>query len=298
MELVEVLATGQELSEEHYRKLEAGNILFFPETPTEIPEEDYRILLSQHQSGARYHKNIAYRPGEEVLTGVAAGADRERLHRILAAFSRHTVESLARLLSRYAASWQVDFTSFRPLEEAGRKLSLHSRNDLLHVDAFPTRPTHGNRILRFFTNINPSESRVWITTDGFEALAERFAAEVDFRALARQAASAPREFLAGAARRMGLGRFAASPYDRLMHRFHNFMKENARLQETCRKDRWEFPPKSSWIVFTDMVSHAVLAGRYALEQTFIVSRQALLFPEHAPANVLERLTGIRLTWPS
>jgi hypothetical protein len=55
---------------------------------------------------------------------------------------------------------------------------------------------------------------------------------------------------------------------------------------------------SSWLVFTDMVSHAVLAGQYALEQTFIVSRKALLCPDQAPVNILERLAGIPLTWPS
>lgn len=50
-------------------------------------------------------------------------------------------------------------------------------------------------------------------------------------------------------------------------------------------------------MFTDMVSHAVLAGQYALEQTFIVQRQALLRPEQAPASILEGLAGASLTWP-
>jgi hypothetical protein len=41
----------------------------------------------------------------------------------------------------------------------------------------------------------------------------------------------------------------------------------------------------------------VLSGQFALEQTFIVSRQAMLAPEHAPLGVLERLTGMPLIWP-
>ena len=81
-----------------------------------------------------------------------------------------------------------------------------------------------------------------------------------------------------------------------MHRFHNLMRENPFFQETCRKDRWEFPPKSSWVVFTDMVSHAVLSGQYALRQTFVVSRRTMQRPELAPVSVLERLTGLALTW--
>jgi len=62
---------------------------------------------------------------------------------------------------------KLDFASFRPLEEQGRDLSLHKRNDLLHVDAFPSRPTHGGRILRVFANINPSVGRVWNVGEPF-----------------------------------------------------------------------------------------------------------------------------------
>lgn len=296
MGLISVTGTSAPFEPEHYAELEAGNILFFSESPTRLSEEDRSLLLGQRQSGAAYHKNIAYRPSQDVLTGVAAGGDRDRLHRILRSFSQQTTELLTRWMPLYAASWQVDYTSFRPLEEAGRKLSLHSRNDLLHVDAFPTRPTNGDRILRFFTNINPSQPRVWNTTDAFEVLAEKFSADADLQTLARRASSPLRRTLAGAARRLGLRQFSASPYDVLMHRFHNFMKENRRFQESCRKDRWEFPPQSSWMVFTDSVSHAVLSGQFALEQTFIVSRGAMQRPERAPVSVLERLTGMTLTW--
>ena len=71
--------------------------------------------------------------------------------------------------------WSLDYASYRPEEEQSRDLSLHKRNDLLHVDAFPSRPTRGGRILRCFTNINPTRTRNWLTTDRFPALAEKFA---------------------------------------------------------------------------------------------------------------------------
>ncbi len=86
-----------------------------------------------------------------------------------------------------------------------------------------------------------------------------------------------------------------SPYDQFMLRFHNFLKENGEFQRSCTKQRWEFPPGSTWVVFTDMVSHAVLAGQFALEQTFIVSRKALLLPHKAPIHILEKLCGCSLT---
>ena len=46
-----------------------------------------------------------------------------------------------------------------------------SRNDLIHVDNFPSRPSNGDRLLRVFANINPERPRVWVTSDAFEALA-------------------------------------------------------------------------------------------------------------------------------
>lgn len=296
MELVALKDAKQELGPERYEQLEAGNILFFPETPTRLSPEDMQFLTTQRQSGASYHKNIAYRPFQDALTGVSRGGDRERLRNILKAFCLETTKLLTLLLPRYAANWEVDYASFRPLEEKGRDLSLHSRNDLLHFDSFPTRPTNGNRILRFFTNLNPSEPRVWRTTDGFEPLAERFAQEAGLLEIARRSGSPVRRRLARLARHFNFAPFRASPYDRMMHRFHNFLKENRRFQETCPKQQLEFPPGSSWVVFTDMVSHAVLSGQFALEQTFIVSRQPLFQPARAPVNILERLAGVPLTW--
>jgi hypothetical protein len=44
-----------------------------------------------------------------------------------------------------------------------------------------------------------------------------------------------------------------------------------------------------------MVSHAVLSGQFALEQTFIISTSALALPEKAPVRVLERIAGCPLT---
>jgi 3-deoxy-D-manno-oct-2-ulosonic acid (Kdo) hydroxylase len=80
-----------------------------------------------------------------------------------------------------------------------------------------------------------------------------------------------------------------------MHRCHNAMKEDADFQQNCPKQRWEFPPHSTWMVYTDFVSHAVLEGQYALEQTFIVSREAMVRPELSPVTILERIAGYPLT---
>jgi len=79
-----------------------------------------------------------------------------------------------------------------------------------------------------------------------------------------------------------------------MMRFHNFLKENAVFQAECAKYPWQFPSGSSWMVYTDTVPHAVLAGQYALEQTFLVRPEALVAPEVSPLKVLESIAGEQL----
>jgi hypothetical protein len=276
-------------------ELEAGNILYFPRTPFDFPDEDIQFLLTRKQTDTAFHKNIAYRPAADRITGVdeSTGPGIERLRAILRGYSQRSAKFLDDLLLPYAGKWKLDFASYRPLEERGRPARLRARNDLPHVDAFPTRPTNGDRILRLFTNINPAQNRVWITSQTFEVIGPRFAKAVGLpRAQGKNPLARTWRSIAEAARLPGANR---SPYDEFMHRCHNAMKENQEFQEGCLKQRWEFPPQSTWIVFTDFVSHAVLEGQYALEQTFIVSHEAMVRPELSPLRILEKLAGHPLT---
>ncbi|HEY3202729.1 MAG TPA: Kdo hydroxylase family protein [Thermoanaerobaculia bacterium] len=274
------------------RLLEEGNILLLRETSFSIPEADRDFLLAQRQSRGPFHKNIAYRPASDRVTGFSGpGADGERLRRILRDYSRSALDALARIFPTYARSWQVDYASFRPIEEERRPLPLKARNDLIHVDAFPTRPSNGARILRFFTNIHRKRPREWISGGTFDRLAERYA--VSSGLLSDAARRGAPGFTARALRAVGLRRSVPSPYDLFMLRFHDFLKQSSEVQASP-VERFSFPPGSSWIVLTDMVSHAVLAGQYALEQTVIVGREALTAPEKAPVAILERLAGIPL----
>ncbi len=147
-------------------ELEIGNLLFMENTPFSIPMEDRELLLGRKQVSSVYHKNIAYRPGVDRITGLDASeqSEAEQLRRILRNYSQQAGEFLNRVLAPYANQWKLDYASFRPIEEKGRPARLHARNDLLHFDSFPTRPTNGSRILRVFTNLNPVQKRVWLTS--------------------------------------------------------------------------------------------------------------------------------------
>ena len=277
---------------EHCRLLEEGQVLSFPQLPFALQDDERAFLLAQQLAG--HHKNIAYTPQHDRVTGFVErhAGDGERLRAIMRAYSQRVTDFVAALLPTYARSWRVDYASFRPQEEEGRRLPLRARNDLLHTDAFPSRPTNGDRILRVFTNIHPSRARRWVTTDTFDVLVARFAGSS-----ALPLPKPLRRWISRAAHAVGVPIVQRSPYDQFMLRFHNYLKENHEFQATCRKQVWEFPPNSTWIVFTDLVPHAALSGRYALEQTYIVSRHVLVLPERAPLGILESLCGARLTTP-
>lgn len=273
--------------------LEMGGIIFFPESPFKFSDRDRDFLLSQKQKDADYHKNIAYRPNEDRVTGFAARneADVERLRSIMANFHGQVERFQQSFLAPYARGWKADFASYRPIEEKGRKMRLRARNDLLHVDSFATRPIYGDRILRTFINLNPTEMRVWNTSDNFEVLSQRFKSRMQVPKSMSTEQKTPSRFQS-LIKSLGVKSSSASPYDCWMLDFHNFLKENSEFQQSSRKDRWEFPPNSSWIVFTDMVSHAVLSGQYAMEQTYIISKDDLVCPEKAPINILRRSYGL------
>ncbi len=280
--------------------LEEGNILFFSSTPFEFPQEEIDFLLQQRQSASASRKNIAYKPQIDKITNhdakdpVAA----DKLKEILSGYSKRVTEFLTVLLAPYAKGWKHDYASFRPFQEKGRKLRMRARNDLLHVDAFPTRPLHGARILRFFTNINPTESRHWITSNGFADLAQKYADEVSIPpSIGYDLKSRLERKMKQWLRAAGLKIPLRSPYDHFMLKMHNFLKENGEFQENCHKDHWDFPPGSCWAVFTDQVSHAALAGQYALEQTFLVPQKVLLCPEKSPVAILQNMSGKNLVDP-
>jgi hypothetical protein len=272
-----------------------GDILYFPISPPLLPVEDQAFLVTQKQVDASFHKNVSYRPLEDCLKGVKQddAAKRMRMCKIMRDYSQHAIAFVANFLKQYATSWKVDFASFRPIEESGRHVGVHSRNDLVHFDSFPTRPSRGDRLLRIFSNIHPDRPRVWITAGHFDSLATQFAARVGLQ-LRRSTVDTLLGLAARAAANLGLPVVDRPLYDRFMLRFHHAMKEDVLFQQNCRKDRWEFPPGSSWIVFTDSASHACLSGQYALEQTFIVRRASLVCPNKAPITILEKLAGYPL----
>lgn len=269
-------------------RLERGDVVYFPVSPFSLPQgADLEFLLEQ-RLGGRAHKNISYDPRTARAGGFwqTSPTQAERLRRLLADFSHAATEWVAAAFPLYAQHWQLDRVSYRPEEEATRRLRLTARNDLLHVDAFPSRPTNGWRILRVFVNVNPSEPRVWVTSDPFAKLLARYGERVRLPAFAGT----------GWMKKLGEGMLGVfqpklrqrSEYDSFMLRLHNFMKRDQDFQDHCPKHFWHFQPGSAWMAITDTASHAVLRGRYALEHSYFLSPESLALPEESPAALLEK----------
>ena len=277
------------------RALESGKILFFPQLPYQVPADEREFLLSREWNELRLHKNVSYRPADDAMRGFSGDhGTQTHLHHILRNYSAHVLEFLRDFLRPYAGKWKTDYASFRPLEEQGRDLSLHKRNDLLHVDAFRLRPTRGGRILRVFTNLHASKPRVWYAIGDFAYIAEKYAADAGVCRFARKNGLLRRNVSRWAAS-AGLARLSRTPYDSFMLRFHDYLKENGDFQQNAPKALLEFPPLATWMVFTDGVAHAAMSGQFALEQTLLVPPAALVAPDSAPYRILERIAASPLT---
>ena len=275
-------------------RLERGDLVHFSAAPFPLPAGDDLAFLLEQRLASRAHKNIGYDPRTGKVTSfLRRNADQAcRLQTIFAEFSHTTTTWLANAFPRYAAHWQLDRVSYRPEEEATRQLRRSARNDLLHVDAFPSRPTNGARILRVFANINPSEPRLWITGEPFARLLDQFGPRVGL-----PVAGDPGVFTRlrhGLLRIFTPNRAPRSAYDEFMLRLHNFLKANDDWQKRCPKRRWTFGPGSVWLAITDTASHAVLRGRFALEHSYFLSPESLALPDESPPALLRRACGFEV----
>jgi 3-deoxy-D-manno-oct-2-ulosonic acid (Kdo) hydroxylase len=271
-------------------RLERGEVVVFSASPFELPTGDDADFLLAQTLASRAHKNISYDPNSGRSAGFArrSRGQAQRLTRLLADFARNATDWLAQLLPRYATAWKLDRVSYRPLEESTRRLRWKARNDLLHVDAFPSRPSHGCRILRLFVNLNPSEPRVWATSYPFGELLRRYGAAAG---LPDRRPPFVGQFKKSMLRIFKPNRQKRSEYDQFMLRFHDHLKGNAEFQEREPKCTWKFPPGSVWLAMTDTCSHSVLSGRYALEHSYFISPETQALAEESPAALLERACG-------
>lgn len=260
--------------------LEDGHVLR-AQLPFRIAVEEM-FLLSPGIMGSD-RKNISFDPaGGSVSNTSLTGAQADLLRAMLRRFGDSAEQLVRDLLPGYAPALERARTSFRPAEIAGRSYTARHDDRLLHVDAFPSRPMNGRRILRLFCNVAADGAvRAWRVGEPFADFARQFVPR----------AGAPVPGSAWFLERLGITKGRRSEYDRIMLRLHDTGKLDTAYQTTAPRADVAFSAGSTWMCFTDQVLHAALAGHCALEQTFHLPLSAMTHPERSPLRVLERLTG-------
>jgi hypothetical protein len=261
-------------------QLESGQVLYFPHLSFQLFPAEQEFLKPEYADP--HAKNISYHAHQNKLWGVQQLQDEQRaeLKAMLMRFANDTCTLIAHLLPRYSPQLIMGRTSFRPLEISTRQTSYRKDDKRLHVDAFPSAPNQGMRILRVFSNINPhGEPRVWRLGEAFPQVAQRFLPRVK------------KPFFGTAAllRLLRITKSYRSLYDHYMLGLHDQMKADEAYQQQAKQQEVRFPAGSTWIVQTDQVSHAAMQGQHVLEQTFYLPVKAMQDESKAPVRILESL---------
>ncbi len=260
--------------------LESGQVVYLP-TYTFTPSGDDQMILSESILDTK-HKNISYDYRSQRLAGLAAATPPNlsvMMQQFMHQFAGYAKQLIDTLLPQYTEAMQWGRTSYRPAEIKNRKSSKRKDDTRLHVDSFPASPVNGLRILRIFFNINPyGEPRVWHVGESFTQVLARFSPRIP----------AFNSLRAKLLKLIKATKTLRSPYDHYMLNLHDQMKLDDAYQATLLKHRIDFPPNSTWVVFTDQVSHAALSGQFLLEQTFYLPVEAMENPECSPLKQWEK----------
>lgn len=261
--------------------LESGQVIYLPNYAFTLEKADHELLTETILD--THHKNVSYDYSKQQLGRISQSASLEQSQKITAfmhRFAEYARELVSAIIPRYDDALLWGKTSFRPAEVKNRNLSKRKDDTRLHVDAFASTPVYGRRILRVFCNINPQGApRVWELGEPFPKVLETFSSKVStYNALRAR-------ILVW----LKASKTIRSHYDHFMIKLHDAMKRDDQYQKTVTKQRIDFPAQSSWIVFTDHVSHAALGGQYLLEQTFYLPVTAMERPELSPLKQLEAI---------
>ncbi|KTD25866.1 MULTISPECIES: Kdo hydroxylase family protein [Legionella] len=261
--------------------LESGKVIYLPSCSFPLQPKEKDAIFSDKLLDGK-HKNVSFDYRTKRLGGFHLKHDHENLADTLKSFMARYAEFAKQLIDFILPHYQDHLhwgrTSYRPAEIKGRTSSKRKDDTRLHVDSFPATPVNGKRILRVFSNINPFHvPRVWHLGEPFPEVLKRFAADIPNYSRTH----------AKLLQLIKATKTLRSAYDHYQLNLHDSMKLCDEYQQTVTKQRIDFPAKSTWIVFTDQVSHAALSGQFLLEQTFYLPVEAMATPELSPLKQWE-----------
>jgi hypothetical protein len=264
--------------------LESGKVLFFPRLAFSLSRQEQALLRPELLDASA--RNISL-DAQGRLKGVAGNdAVQAAIKAMMARFAVEARSLVESAFPAYAPHLRAAPTSLRPTQVSSRRQSWRADDRRLHVDAFPSRPNRGERILRVFANVNPQgEARIWRVGEPFVDAAKRF--------LPRAKKYSP--WQAKVLHTLGITKSMRSEYDHLMLQLHDAMKADEAYQRDARQVKVAFPPGSCWVCFSDQTLHAAMSGQHMLEQTFHLPVANQYNPGASPLAILGRLAGHPLT---
>ena len=260
--------------------LEAGKVLYFPRLGFAVQPDEQALL--REDTLAPKSRNVSL-GADGVLKGAAGSAqDQQALAAMVGRFRQQALQLVDDLLPEYKGQLRVAPTSFRPKQVETRAQSVRADDQRMHVDAFPSRPSYGERLLRVFTNLNPhGVPRVWRVGEDFETIARRFLPQ----------AKPYRLWQAKLLNAVHATKSLRSEYDHLMLQLHDLMKFDEQYQKNGTQVTVPFPPGSVWVCFSDQATHAVMSGQFMMEQTLYLPPGKEVDPQASPLAILTRLVG-------
>lgn len=265
--------------------IERGGVVACPSLAFALSNEERTLFDASLADDKR--KSIYIRPGRDGITGTTAtGATRDVVATMIERYAAASHALIDGLFPDYHARIHATGTSFRPRAigdvSSGKALSWRKDDTRLHVDAFPSNPTRGDRILRVFCNVHPTTMpRGWRVGESFAAMAKRF--------LPRTRSLRPGG--AWLMHKLHITKQPRSAYDHLMLQLHDLAKGDLQYQRTCPQTAIDFMPGTTWICFSDQVMHAAMSGQYLFEQTYRLPLSRIADVDASPLRTLERLTG-------
>lgn len=262
--------------------LEQGKVLFLPHLCFGLSEQEKQLLDPTLVDVKR--KNISFKPLEGVLTGITDESKVALTRQLLERYYQSCLSLVTQLLPEYTTVLRSPTNSLRlhPVTAWRDKTSWRKDDSRLHVDAFPSRPNYGERIIRIFTNINPyGEPRAWRVGEDFTQLARRYLPQLERYS----------PLSSWLQHKLGITKRRRSHYDHLMLQLHDKMKSDLDYQQNGLQQAIDFPSGSSWICFSDQTPHAAMGGQFMLEQTFLLPVDGMKNPQHSPLKILETLTN-------
>jgi len=263
--------------------LEAGKVLYFPNFAQHgfTPQKEELALFREDIRDPKT-RNISLSASGE-LKGVVGDEDTKALMAgMIGRFRAQAEGLLGNLVPRYGEHLRRGATSFRPSVVQNRVQSWRADDRRMHVDAFPSRPNYGERLLRVFTNVNQDgEPRVWRVGEPFEDVARRFLPK----------AKPYSAWQAKVLNALHVTKSLRSEYDHLMLQLHDGMKSDLDYQKNAPQVTFDFPPGCAWVCFSDQTSHAVMAGQYMMEHTLQLSPMHQYDRDASPLAILTCMKG-------